>query len=105
MPNGDSSKKIFTHKMWDRYGWTPLPQFDIRLTTNQPFIANKKSMSFNGELFGEWFIGNMTNMTEAYRSTNHVFLQWGDDFAYINGFGDFTNLDKMIKYINNRYPD
>jgi len=47
----------------------------------------------------------MTEMMEAYRSTEHVFLQWGDDFAYMNGFDNFANLDRMIKYINMQYPD
>lgn len=104
MPNGDSSKKIFTHKMWKAYGWTPLYHFDITLD-HSPFISNTKSSSFNGQDLAEEFIKNMTNMTAAYRSTKHVFLQWGDDFAYINGFGNFNNLDRMIKYINSRYPD
>ena len=104
MPNGDSSKKIFAHKMWVAYGWTPLHHFDINLD-NRPFISNQKSKSFNGEEFAEWFIGNMTEMMEAYRSTKHVFLQWGDDFAYMNGYDNFANLDRMIKYINMQYPD
>jgi hypothetical protein len=104
MPNGDSSKKIFTHKMWVGYGWKPY-FFDDRLAEARYFVSDKKSSSFNADKMSEWFIGNMTDMMAAYRSTNHVFLQWGDDFGYINGFGDYTNIDRMIKYINKNYPD
>lgn len=43
-------------------------------------------------------------MISHYRG-DQIFLQFGDDFAYINAFGDFTNLDKMIEYINQKYAD
>lgn len=104
MPNGDSSKKIFTHKMWHSYGWMPVTSFDIK-QNNRPFISNEKSVSFDADEFAEAFVKNMAEKIAAYRSTKHVFQQWGDDFAYMNGFGDFTNIDKMIAYINEKYAD
>lgn len=103
MPNGDASKKIFTHKMWDSYVWIPIGSFDVKYV-NKPFIANKKSVSFDADELAEALFANMKDKIAAYRS-DHVFQPWGDDFAYMNGFGDFTNLDKMIKYINEKYGD
>lgn len=72
MPNGDSSKKIFTHKMWESYGWLPVPTYDVRFN-NRPFISNKKSVSFNADEIAETFMKNMENVVASYRSTKHVF--------------------------------
>ena len=103
MPNGDSSKKIFTHKMWVAYGWQPIGQFDVRFA-NKPFISNKKSWSFNGkELADEW-LKNMKPKIDSYRS-DHIFQPYGDDFAYMNAFQDMTNIDRLIDYINENYSD
>ena len=84
MPNGDASKKIFTHKMWVAYGWQPLDQFDVRFS-NRPFISNKDSWSFNADEMAEKFFSNMKDKIDAYRS-DHIFQPYGDDFAYINAF-------------------
>lgn len=102
MPNGDASKKIFTHKIWENYFWMPLPSFDVKYTINKPFIKNKKSVSFNADELAKTFINNMKDKIAAYR-TDHIFQPWGDDFAFIDGFRDYTNLDKLISYINENY--
>lgn len=103
MPNGDQSKKIFTHKMWQSYIWMPIPYFDIK-ANNKPFITDQKSPSYSADYLADMFIKNMTDKIAAYRS-DHIFQPWGDDFGYMDGYRDFTNIDKMIDYINEKYAD
>jgi len=53
MPNGDSTKKIFSHKMWEGYTWVPFGHFDLRNNDNRPFIDGPKSKSFNADDLAE----------------------------------------------------
>jgi hypothetical protein len=48
MPNGDSSKKIMTHKMWEGYTWVPFYHFDLRDNTDA-MVTSKKSQAFNAD--------------------------------------------------------
>ena len=89
--------------MWERYGWQPINYFDIKLN-GRPFIKNTKSVSFSAADLSKEFHENMQEMISYYHG-NQIFLQYGDDFAYMNAFGDFTNIDKMIQYINEKYSD
>lgn len=102
MPNGDATKKIFTHKMWHNYFWSPIPFFDVKWTINPPMILDKKSPSYSADLLADMFIKNMTDKIAAYRS-DHIFQPFGDDFAFMNAYGDYTNIDRLISYINEKY--
>jgi lysosomal alpha-mannosidase len=103
MPNGDSSKKLFTHKMWEGYTWVPFYHFDLRDNTDA-FTDNVKANSFNADVLSKEFHDKMQEMISHYRG-DQILLQFGNDFAYINAFGDFTNIDRMIDYINKHYSD
>jgi lysosomal alpha-mannosidase len=46
----------------------------------------------------------MFTMSESYR-TNHVITLFGQDFSYLNAQKSFKNIDKLIKYVNERYTD
>lgn len=103
MPNGDTSKKIFTHRIWEGYTWQPIGSFDIRYN-NKPFISNKESWSFNADKLSEDWFKAMKPKIDAYK-TDHIFQPYGDDFAYMNAFEGYTSIDKLIDYINENYKD
>ena len=38
-------------------------------------------------------------------ATNRTMIPWGDDFWYSNAHLTFANLEKYIKYFNEKYDD
>ena len=32
-------------------------------------------------------------------------MQWGGDFRWMNAFANFQSLDRLIKYVNEKYGD
>jgi len=72
MPNGDKTKKIMTHKMWEGYQWYPIDSFFIQ-KDHRPFISNEKSVSFNAKEIAEQFISNMEGFIDYYRG-DQIFL-------------------------------
>lgn len=102
MPNSDSKTedlKIFTHKMWDRYGWNPGP-------SNFDMIKNDEGMSpETAEQFVSQIIEDLNNTQLHNFRHKHIFQQWGDDFNFMNAFFNFENLDYVINYANEHYGD
>lgn len=107
MPNRDrlhEGLKIFTHKLWKAYDYTPIPDFDIP-EQEIPFIDDEASKSFNADKFAKNLTEKLEqNRTSAYRH-DHIFMQWGGDFAYSNAFFDYKQLDGLIRYMNLHYAD
>ena len=59
MPNSDKLHEgiqIFTHKIYESYGWTPASNFDFTNDDN-PFVSNNKSESFNAKDVAQHTIG------------------------------------------------
>ena len=44
------------------------------------------------------------HMAKHYRTT-HLFMPWGEDFAYGNAWSDFDNGDALIRYWNSEVAD
>lgn len=72
MPNGDSSKKILAHKMWQSYIWKPIDAWDIKFW-HRPFVSDRNSTSFTADELSDNFIKNMSKVISTYRG-DHIFL-------------------------------
>ncbi|KAH8283709.1 hypothetical protein KR018_012608 [Drosophila ironensis] len=47
------------------------------------------------------FLNYATRLASFYRS-NHIMVPMGDDFQYQNAYKNYKNMDKLIKYVNER---
>lgn len=68
------------------------------------FVVDPDSTEFNADWKAEWFINYVTELSHHFR-TNHIMFPMGGDFQFINAHLQFVNLDRMIEYINNKYPN
>ncbi|XP_063708825.1 lysosomal alpha-mannosidase-like [Culicoides brevitarsis] len=74
--------------------------FDI-LCDNEPIIDNPKSADYNViERVDTWF-EFVRNQSESYR-TNNIIMTMGGDFTYMDAGAYYKNMDKLIKYANER---
>lgn len=101
---GDA-KEIYTHIFADGYGAPEKTlQYDERADSDPPIQDNKEFQDFNARTKAHRMINYVQNSTLWYASKEHVLVLLGDDFAYMNGFEAFKEVDALIE-ICNKYQE
>ncbi|XP_034481924.1 lysosomal alpha-mannosidase-like [Drosophila innubila] len=90
---------IFTGLLYRHYSAPPGFCFDI-LCSDEPII-DSKSYDNNVKSRVDDFINYVKTLSKSYRAT-HVMVPMGDDFQYEDAEINFKNMDKLIKYVNER---
>lgn len=86
-PNSDTlgnDVQIFTHALYNHYSSPPGFNFDI-LDSDEPFISNAKSDTFNAKEKAQAMIDQVEERRDHYAS-NDIFMLFGDDFRYMDAF-------------------
>ncbi|KAH8306687.1 hypothetical protein KR044_006530 [Drosophila immigrans] len=96
---GDKSD-LFTGALYNNYQAPNGFCFDI-LCADQPIIDGKHSPDNNVKEKIDAFFEFVTKMAEGYRTPN-LLITMGEDFHYQNADMWYKNLDKLIKYANER---
>ncbi|XP_033249545.1 lysosomal alpha-mannosidase isoform X1 [Drosophila miranda] len=91
--------EIFTGLLYQHYGSPPGFCFDIHCQDDP--IIDEKSYDNNVDKRVDDFIAYVTSMSKSFRA-NHIMVPMGDDFQYEDAEVNFKNMDKLIKYVNNR---
>ncbi|XP_037957691.1 lysosomal alpha-mannosidase isoform X2 [Teleopsis dalmanni] len=91
---------LFTGVLYNQYQPPPGFCFDI-LCADEPIIDGKHSPDNNVKKRVDQFFEFVTNMSKSYRTKN-VLITMGEDFHYQNANSWYKNLDKLIKYANER---
>ncbi|XP_058121282.1 lysosomal alpha-mannosidase-like [Anopheles ziemanni] len=94
---------LFTSVLYNHYSAPPGFCFDI-LCNDDPMIDDKGSTDYNVKNRIDTFITWLEKMAESYRS-NNLILSMGDDFNYMDAIMNFKNMDKLIKYTNERQAE
>ncbi|XP_043950322.1 lysosomal alpha-mannosidase-like [Drosophila biarmipes] len=94
-----SGVNLFSGMLYNFYSDTPGFCFDI-LCTDEPII-DSDSEENNVKDRVDDFIAYARNMSEVY-TTNHIMVPMGGDFQYEDAKVNYKNMDKLIKYINER---
>ena len=64
---------------------------------SQPIIDDETLSTFNADWKSARMAMYALHMSKHYR-TKHMFMPWGEDFAYGNAFDDYSNGDALIRY-------
>ncbi|XP_030387439.1 lysosomal alpha-mannosidase-like isoform X2 [Scaptodrosophila lebanonensis] len=98
--NLGETSDLFTGALFNNYQAPAGFCFDI-LCADQPIIDGKHSPDNNVKERVDTFFKFVTRMAESYRTPN-LLLTMGEDFNYQNADMWYKNLDKLIKYANER---
>ncbi|KAH8410107.1 hypothetical protein KR009_006064, partial [Drosophila setifemur] len=90
---------FFTGMLYNHYSAPPGFCFDS-LCGDAPIIDGK-SYDNNVKSRVDDFINYASDLAKKYRS-NHIMVPMGDDFQYENAYMNYNNMDKLIKYVNER---
>ncbi|XP_033165515.1 lysosomal alpha-mannosidase isoform X2 [Drosophila mauritiana] len=90
---------FFTGMLYNHYSAPPGFCFDS-LCQDDPIIDGK-SYDNNVKSRVDDFLNYASNLAGYYRS-NHIMVPMGDDFQYENAYMNYKNMDKLIKYVNER---
>jgi len=74
--------------------------FDI-LCGDEPIIDNVKSKEYNVQQRVQEFLDYCEKQAKSY-GTNHIMMTMGGDFTYTEANLWYKNMDKLIKYANDR---
>ncbi|XP_020290943.1 lysosomal alpha-mannosidase [Pseudomyrmex gracilis] len=99
-PSLGKRANLFTAAMYNTYSPPPGFCFDV-LCTDEPLIDDPDSPDFNINKKVELFLAYVKKQALAYK-TNHIILTMGEDFHYQQSEMVFGNLDKLIRYTNQR---
>uniref|UniRef100_A0A0K8SVP2 Alpha-mannosidase n=1 Tax=Lygus hesperus TaxID=30085 RepID=A0A0K8SVP2_LYGHE len=94
---------IFTGVLYNLYQPPDGLCFDVSCH-DEPIMDNPRLHGYNMERRIASFVNSARTWADAYQ-TNHVQLTMGGDFHYMVASSWFVNLDKIIKHVNERYPD
>ena len=94
------SSELFTGILLNHYSAPPGFCFD-QLCSDAPIIDGN-SYDNNVDQKVDAFLSYIHNMTKKYRSSSNLLVPMGDDFNYENAAMNFKNMDKLIKYVNDR---
>ncbi|CAI5454152.1 unnamed protein product [Caenorhabditis angaria] len=95
----DIASNIFTGAFFqDNYGPPEGFCWDA-LCGDDPIMDNINLEEFNVAEKVEKFVAHVKNQA-AHQKHNHVMLLMGSDFQYTNANSWYSNLDKLIKYVN-----
>lgn len=98
--NNDPLTSIFTHVNYYHYSPPPGFCFDARCT-DEPIKDDPTLEDYNLNIKSQKLVDYFKSMSLHYRS-NNLMHTLGEDFHYINGNMWFKNVDKLLKYINQR---
>ncbi|XP_067620208.1 lysosomal alpha-mannosidase [Eurosta solidaginis] len=98
--NFDESSHLFTGALYNQYQAPPGFCFDI-LCTDEPIIDAKHSPDNNVNRRVDDFLKFVNQQAQNYR-TNNIIITMGGDFTYQNANMYYKNLDKLIRYTNER---
>ncbi|KAK0403102.1 hypothetical protein QR680_016716 [Steinernema hermaphroditum] len=84
----------------DNYGPPPGFCFD-RFCGDDPIMDNEELEGYNVDQKVQMFVEHIKKQRSAQRH-NHIMLLMGSDFQYSNANTWYTNLDKLIKYVNEK---
>ncbi|XP_018301818.1 lysosomal alpha-mannosidase isoform X1 [Mycetomoellerius zeteki] len=99
-PNLGKRANLFTTAMFNTYSPPPGFCFDV-LCNDEPMIDDPDSPDYNIDRRVELFLTYAQIQARTYK-TNHIIITMGDDFHYQQADMVFGNLDKLIKYTNQR---
>ncbi|XP_062548695.1 lysosomal alpha-mannosidase-like [Armigeres subalbatus] len=91
---------VFTSVLYNHYSAPPGFCFDV-LCRDDPFVDGKYSAENNVRQKVDDFLTFINTMATRYRS-NNLIITMGDDFNYMDANMNFVNMDKLIKYTNER---
>ncbi|XP_017075947.2 lysosomal alpha-mannosidase [Drosophila eugracilis] len=94
-----SDVKLFTGLLYTFYWDTPGFCFDVHCSDDP--IIDSDSYDNNVKSRVDDFITYAAQVAEKFR-TNHIMIPMGGDFQYEDAEVNFKNMDKLIKYINER---
>lgn len=89
---------IFTHVTYDMY-WG-IPNFYFGDSRAEEPIVPGFNLDERLDEFASW----VYTFKETFK-TNNIFIPMGGDFNYQNAHTIFMNLDRLIKYANEKYSD
>ncbi|KAL6449015.1 hypothetical protein ACFW04_000614 [Cataglyphis niger] len=99
-PSLGKRANLFTAAMYNTYSPPPGFCFDV-LCADDPMIDDPDSPDYNIDKKIDDFLRYAVEQANYYRS-NHIILTMGGDFTYQHAEMYFTNLDKLIRYTNQR---
>nr|NP_609253.1 lysosomal alpha-mannosidase VI [Drosophila melanogaster]AAF52711.2 lysosomal alpha-mannosidase VI [Drosophila melanogaster] len=97
-----SNDEIFTGLLYRHYSAPPGYCFDVHCGDDP--IIDTKSYDNNVKSRVDDFLSYVTSVAQHYRS-NHIMIPMGDDFQYEDAQVNFKNMDKLIKYVNERQAE
>lgn len=95
--------QIFTHVLYAHYESPSGYEWDVKKDSD-PWINNNKSKDFNAEVEAAGLIEILDERASHYL-TDNLFVVFGTDFAYMNAFQNYINMDAMIEYMNEHHSD
>ncbi|XP_072745213.1 lysosomal alpha-mannosidase isoform X1 [Anoplolepis gracilipes] len=99
-PSLGKQADLFTTAMYNTYSPPPGFCFDV-LCADEPMIDDPDSPDYNIDRKIDDFLKYAVTQANYYR-TNHIILTMGGDFTYQHAEMYFMNLDKLIRYTNQR---
>ncbi|KAH8410113.1 hypothetical protein KR009_006062 [Drosophila setifemur] len=91
--------KLFTGLLYTFYWDTPGFCFDVHCSDDP--IIDGDSYDNNVQSRVDGFIAYAAEVAEKFR-TNHIMIPMGGDFQYEDAEVNFKNMDKLVKYVNER---
>ncbi|KAK7602000.1 hypothetical protein V9T40_009441 [Parthenolecanium corni] len=102
-PSLGEAGELFTSVLYDLYTAPPGFCFDV-FCSDEPIMDNKKLHGYNVDERVKRFESIMKEYSSVFKS-RHVAVTFGNDFTYSVASAWFKNMDKLIKYTNNRSTD
>ncbi|XP_046392611.1 lysosomal alpha-mannosidase-like isoform X2 [Ischnura elegans] len=99
-PNLGKKSWLFTGVLYNHYMPPPGFCFDL-LCDDEPIMDDKHSPDYNVDDKVNQFIAYAVNQSNHY-ATDNIVMTMGEDFQYQDANMWFSNLDKLIRYVNER---
>lgn len=99
--NLGEAARLFTGVLPNGYGPPPGFCFDI-LCSDEPIMDDPRLHDYNVDDKVDAFIKAAESEAEGYSSAGHILMTMGEDFNYQSAEMWLSNLDKLIRYVNER---
>ena len=90
-------EQIFCHMLNTHYSSPSGFSFESSSRSYTPII-DKEAQSTKDVV--SRFMQHVNTLKNQYKSTNNIFVMFGDDFANENAFATYLNLDNLIDIVN-----
>ncbi|XP_052825399.1 lysosomal alpha-mannosidase [Octopus bimaculoides] len=91
---------LFTSAMFNNYNYPNGLCWDD-FCRQDPIVERKDLPEYNANHYLQLFYSAADEQADSY-ATNHIIFTMGADFQYTNAESWFTNLDKLIKIVNDQ---